>query len=63
MTDKQPYDPEWYNKIREKDDRRTIKIWIAVIILAVIFGVWWEVYRYLDCRKVGHTVVYCLLSK
>ena len=34
------------------------------IILFVLFlfgaGIWWKWYTYQDCRKVGHTVLYCL---
>ena len=23
-------------------------------------ALWWKVYQYQDCRKVGHSVLYCL---
>lgn len=36
---------------------------ILVIIAAVVIGpVWWRVYRYNDCRRVGHSRLYCVLD-
>lgn len=31
---------------------------VAVISLAV----WWQIYRWQDCRHVGHTQLYCILT-
>lgn len=36
---------------------------LLVIGLMIFLGISWEVYRYKDCRKVGHTKLYCALSK
>lgn len=35
-------------------------ILIIAILLATVFGLWLEVYRYHDCKKVGHTTFYCI---
>lgn len=44
---------------------QTVKLVIAyVVIVVVVFGLagWWQTYRYHDCKKVGHSTLYCLLS-
>ena len=34
-----------------------------ISFLAVIsFAVWWQVYRYQDCKLVGHTKLYCIMN-
>jgi hypothetical protein len=35
-------------------------ILFAIIILSLIF--WWQIYRYQDCKSVGHSKLYCVLS-
>jgi hypothetical protein len=39
---------------------------ITIIVLAVLavvgLGVWWEVYKYHDCKMVGHSTLYCVLK-
>lgn len=37
-------------------------ILIGVIILAVSLGIWMSVYRYKDCKAVGHSQLYCIMS-
>lgn len=37
---------------------------IAILsILIPALAIKWEMYKYDDCRKVGHTKVYCLFAK
>lgn len=33
---------------------------VAVAILSAVFGV--SIYKFKDCRKVGHTFMYCILE-
>lgn len=28
----------------------------------IVFIGWWEIYKYHDCRKVGHEKLYCILK-
>lgn len=35
---------------------------IIVVLLIIPFQIWWQFYRYHDCKKVGHTTLYCILS-
>ena len=32
---------------------------IAVICL-ICLSVWWNIYAYQDCKKVGHSTLYCI---
>ncbi len=36
----------------------------AAILIVVLFslGIWWQIYRFHDCRKVGHSLTYCILT-
>ncbi len=42
--------------------------WIAAIagIVFITFmiglAIWWQVYRFHDCRRVGHTRTYCIFT-
>jgi len=33
-----------------------------IIIIICILGIWIDVYKYKDCKKVGHSKMYCILS-
>lgn len=35
-------------------------LYILTIIVVLAVGIYITVYRYHDCRKVGHTTLYCL---
>lgn len=41
---------------------KTIIMYIAIAV--VIFGltIWWQIYRYQDCKKVGHSTFYCVMN-
>jgi hypothetical protein len=39
----------------------------VVLVLVLLFGIvgcqcWWQVYRWEDCRRVGHTKLYCIMT-
>lgn len=38
--------------------------WVAIPVLVPILcvAIWWQVYAYNDCLKVGHSKAYCILS-
>lgn len=39
-------------------------ITFGIVLLSVVVAfVWFKVYRYNDCRNVGHSVFYCLTDK
>jgi len=39
---------------------------VAIIVLIFVgligLGIWWDVYKYGDCRKVGHSKLYCIMD-
>lgn len=35
---------------------------IALFILFIGLMVWWDVYKFHDCRKVGHSMLYCVMD-
>lgn len=35
-------------------------IWVALVVFFVLLMVWWSYYKYQDCLKVGHSVLYCV---
>jgi len=51
-------------KIGLKDMNRIIKLilFVVVITIFVTSGIWIEMYRFKDCKKVGHTALYCILN-
>lgn len=34
-------------------------VFVALLVYAIMA---WQVYRYKDCRRVGHTTMYCILT-
>ena len=34
---------------------------IALLILVLFLAGWWNVYKYQECKKVGHATTYCIL--
>lgn len=39
-------------------------IFIVVMVVTILaLSVWWEHYKYGECKKVGHSTFYCLVSK
>lgn len=45
-----------------RDEERSMAIAIFVVILVIFFGLAlaWEVYAFRDCRRVGHSLFYCI---
>ncbi len=49
--------------------KNNIQSFLAVILLVSVLStlvnllINWEIYKYGDCRKVGHTKIYCLFTK
>jgi hypothetical protein len=35
---------------------------VGTIIAFLAAAVWWQVYRFRDCRAVGHSMLYCIGS-
>ena len=42
--------------------KKRTEIWISVIVGALLLCVivWWQVYAFKDCKRVGHTTTYCI---
>lgn len=42
--------------------RRLVNAIVIVVAAAVILTLllWWPIYKYNDCRRVGHSVLYCV---
>ena len=36
-----------------------------IVLIVLLFGalIKWEIYKYNDCKKVGHSTIYCLFAK
>ncbi len=41
-----------------------MKLLPALLLILVIFGlaIWWQVYKFGDCKKVGHSTLYCVMD-
>lgn len=41
-----------------------MKIFFTILLFIGIFacGIWFEVFKYKDCKKVGHSKLYCILK-
>jgi|FreactcultuFSWF8_1027224.scaffolds.fasta_scaffold02437_10 hypothetical protein len=37
-------------------------VFLVIIAIALIAGICIEVYKFKDCKKVGHTSLYCFLD-
>ena len=35
---------------------------LLALALILPFAIWLAIYKYSDCRKVGHTVLYCIMD-
>lgn len=42
--------------------RRSSFLGCAGLLLLVGLGVWWGWFKYGECRKVGHSVMYCVMT-
>lgn len=41
---------------------KTIIAYILFFLVLAGLGIWWQTYKYHDCRKVGHSKTYCILN-
>lgn len=45
-----------------------IKEFTKIIAILILFSItlsliiWWPIYKYIDCKKVGHTMLYCVMD-
>jgi hypothetical protein len=35
---------------------------VTVILGVIAFGFWWQIYKYQDCLRVGHSKLYCVMK-
>lgn len=35
---------------------------ILALIIFIYLGIAWEIYKYHDCKKVGHSTFYCVMQ-
>lgn len=37
---------------------------LLVVILVIVGGalLWWPIYKYHDCKRVGHSTLYCVMD-
>ena len=40
-----------------------VLITVLILFLAIALAIKWEIYKYNDCKKVGHSTVYCVFTK
>lgn len=40
-----------------------IKLTVAIlfVVLVLAFSAWWQVYAFMDCKAVGHSILYCVM--
>jgi len=38
--------------------------WFGIIFFIILLSIsiWWKIYKYHDCKKVGHSTLYCVLD-
>lgn len=42
---------------------RTKELAVSLIVLILlVLMMWWPIYKYHDCRKVGHSILYCVVD-
>lgn len=49
-----------------KDNARDAVMVLLVVLLfaaGLAVGVWWTFYKFNDCRRVGHTLTYCIADQ
>jgi hypothetical protein len=35
----------------------------AMVLMGIIgLGLWWQVYKFHDCKNVGHSTLYCVMD-
>ncbi len=53
-----------FNKIGDIDGMFVLKFtaYIVFATILLVSGIWCAHYRYVDCLKVGHTKMYCIMS-
>jgi hypothetical protein len=44
------------------EDKLKVSIALISLILIITLAFYFTVYMYKDCKKVGHTTLYCLLN-
>jgi hypothetical protein len=37
-------------------------IGVGLLLAFLVLATWWQVYKFYDCRNVGHSMLYCILS-
>jgi hypothetical protein len=44
--------------------KKILQTLVAIIAIAVIFFlvIWWPIYKFNDCRNVGHKILYCIMD-
>ena len=40
----------------------TLIFYVSASLIILGLGIWYVVHRYQDCKKVGHTTCYCIMS-
>lgn len=40
---------------------RDLAVVLAVLVVLAL-GVWWQVYKYNECKVVGHSTFYCIMT-
>ncbi|MCK5132375.1 MAG: hypothetical protein KAR40_09530 [Candidatus Sabulitectum sp.] len=35
---------------------------IVFVLVVLAGGIWWKGYKYTDCKKVGHSTLYCAVG-
>lgn len=43
-------------------DLITLITLVLVALLIIVLPIWWTVYKFKDCRNVGHSLTYCIFD-
>lgn len=41
---------------------KLLAIYILTFLGILGLGIWWQVYKFSDCRNVGHSRLYCVMD-
>lgn len=38
-------------------------IWLGLFVVAIVgLAIWWPLYKFHDCKRVGHSALYCVMD-
>lgn len=41
---------------------KAVLLYLGTFAVMLGLAIWWQVYRYHDCKNVGHSTLYCVMN-